>query len=153
MEKYPGNGMIYMNDNNDLEFIDTNVLVYAYDPTAEEKYQIARKLISQLWESKRGCLSIQILQEFFVISTSPHKKSIHSSEEVANVIRDLGTWKTFSPKTEDVLSAIAIKQKYQISFWDAMVIHSARSTGCRILWSEDLNEQNYFGVEVKNPFK
>jgi predicted nucleic acid-binding protein len=54
----------------------------------------------------------------------------------------------------DVLTAIQIHRRFGISFWDAMVVSSARRQGCRILWSEDLNDgQDYEGVVVRNPFR
>jgi len=71
----------------------------------------------------------------------------------AEIVRDLSFWKVHTPTVEDVLGAIDLQRHDQISFWDAMVIHSAICLNCTVLWSEDLsNDQVYERVQVKNPF-
>jgi predicted nucleic acid-binding protein len=75
-------------------------------------------------------------------------------EEAAEIIRDLSFWQVHTPTAEDVLGAVDIQRHYQVSFWDAMVIHSAKCLGCKVIWSEDLSDgQAYENVQVKNPFK
>ena len=51
------------------QFVDTNVLVYAHDVTAGDKHSRARALVEELWDTREGCLSVQVLQEFFVTTT------------------------------------------------------------------------------------
>lgn len=134
------------------QFLDTNILVYAHDPSAGEKHKIARSLLLELWNSKAGCLSIQVLQELFVTITRkvPAPIPVH---EAAQIVAELGSWRVHEPNVEDVLSAVRVQQRYQISFWDAMIIQSAGQLNCSILWSEDLNEgQTYQAVQVINPF-
>ena len=46
--------------------VDTNVLIYAHDRSAGSKHDQARLLLRGLWENRTGCLSIQVLQEFYV---------------------------------------------------------------------------------------
>ena len=104
-----------------------------------------------LWQNENGCLSVQVLQEFFVTVTKKIARPI-SSASAAQIINDLGLWEVHSPQTEDILTAIHLQSHYQISFWDAMIISSAQKLGCKILWSEDLNDgQDYGGVVVRNP--
>lgn len=137
---------------DNLSFLDTNILIYAFDTSTGEKYQRASKLLEELWVEENGCISIQVLQEFYVNVT---RKALQALEPVqaATIIRDLSNWKVHRPVTEDVLAAISIQQKYQISFWDAMIVRSAKESNCKILYSEDLsNRQNYGGVRVSNPF-
>ena len=142
-----------MSDNLAKEFIDTNILVYAHDRSAGEKHETAQDLIRGLWETGNGCLSVQVLQEFFVTVTRKVARPL-SLEEAAEIIRDLGFWHVHSPTAEDVLGAIDIQRNYQVSFWDAMVIHSAKCLSCQVIWSEDLSDgQAYENVQVKNPFK
>ena len=84
--------------------------------------------------------------------TAKVKKPL-GSEDAAEILGALSAWKTHAPEMRDVLRAIEIQRRYQISFWDAMIIASAAKLNCDILWSEDLNdEQVYDGVKVKNPF-
>jgi len=136
---------------DNLSFLDTNILIYAFDTSTGEKYQKASTLLEELWVEENGCISIQVLQEFYVNVTS---KALQALEPVqaATIIRDLSNWKVHRPVTEDVLAAISIQQKYQISFWDAMIVRSAKESNCKILYSEDLsNGQTYDGVKVTNP--
>lgn len=137
---------------DNLSFLDTNILIYAFDTSTGEKHQKASKLLEELWAEENGCISIQVLQEFYVNVTRKALQALEPAQAVT-IIRDLSNWKVHRPVTEDVLAAISIQQKYQISFWDAMIIRSAKESNCKILYSEDLsNGQNYSGVKVFNPF-
>jgi len=127
-------------------------LVYSYDRSAGEKRDIAKACIEALWRSKTGCLSVQILQEFYVTVTQKVRNPL-DSVEAGRIVRDLSHWKVHSPDAEDVLEAIETQQQYKISFWDAMIIWSAQQIGAELLWSEDLNDgQEYGPVRVINPF-
>ena len=134
------------------EFVDSNVLVYAFDPSAKDKHSAARRLLEGLWERETGCLSVQILQEFFVTVTRKVPRPL-SIDEAAARIRELAVWRVFAPTADDVLVAIALQKKARVSFWDAMVIHAATESGCDVLWTEDLNDgQMVRGVRIRNPF-
>jgi predicted nucleic acid-binding protein len=135
-----------------LQFVDSNILIYAYDVTAGVKHDQAKALIARLWESRHGCLSIQVLQEFYVTATRKVTRPL-TGDVAAEVVADLAAWRVHTPIVEDVNQAIAIQRRYAISFWDAMIIRSAAQLGCATLWSEDLNSgQVYEGVRVANPF-
>ena len=139
-----------MTANN--EFIDTNILVYAYNASLPEKQVKAQSLLTTLWSSNNGCLSIQVFQEFYTVVTRkiPHPLS---TEVAATIIRDYGTWDYHSPEFNDLLQAIEIQQKYKLSFWDSLIICSAVQLRCKLIWSEDLNHsQIYEGVTAINPF-
>jgi predicted nucleic acid-binding protein len=142
-----------MNDEPARQFVDSNILVYAYDLAQGEKHTQAKALLLSLWESGLGCASIQVLQEFYVNVTRKSKFPL-STEQAAQVIQDFSDWSIHRPGIKDVVSAIGLHQRYEISFWDAMILQSARHSGCGILWSEDLSDsQDYGGVKVLNPFK
>ena len=135
-----------------LQFVDNNILIYAHDVSAGQKHKRAQQLIRDLWQSGQGCLSIQVLQEFYVNVTQKVAKPL-SAEVAAQIIADLSVWEVHCPRVEDILNAVRLQQRYQISFWDAMILASAVQLGCQILWSEDLNPgQVYDQVEVKSPF-
>lgn len=141
-----------MSSNRDLFFIDTNILVYAHDLSAGEKHDRARELIQTLWDTGFGCLSIQVLQEFYVTVTRKVARPVRS-EDAARVIKDLATWNLHQPNANDVLGAIRLQQHHQVSFWDAMILWSASQLGCSKLYSEDLSsDQIYEGSLVVNPF-
>jgi|HubBroStandDraft_5_1064220.scaffolds.fasta_scaffold54293_4 predicted nucleic acid-binding protein len=134
-------------------FVDTNVLVYAHDGSAGSKHDQARDLVEQLWESREGSLSVQVLQEFFVTVTRKITRPL-SAEAAKEIIADFSRWYVHAPAADDVLAAISIHQQTGISFWDAMIIRSAAEIGCTLLYSEDLNAgQQYSGVRVANPFQ
>ena len=141
-----------MNAETSRHFIDTNILVYAHDKSAGEKHEKSKVLIMDLWSSKKGCLSIQVLQEFYVSIVKKVAAPV-PPEEAAAIIEHLGQWKVHSPSVIDVLHATRLQQRYEISFWDAMVVCSAVMMDCSILWSEDMSHgQRYEGVTVRNPF-
>jgi predicted nucleic acid-binding protein len=136
-----------------LVFVDTNILVYAYDRTAGPKHTAAVRLMEQLWENENGCLSIQVLQEFFVSTTKKIPLPLES-EVVRDIISDFSHWRVHTPEASDLLQAIDLHRNYLISFWDAMVLQSAVRFNCSHLLSEDLNAgQTYSSVKVINPFK
>jgi predicted nucleic acid-binding protein len=141
-----------MSEPRSLQFVDTNILIYAHDISAGQKHGRAKELMRDLWHSGDGCLSIQVLQEFYVNVTQKVTKPL-SAEAAAQIIADLSVWEVHCPKMEDVLDAIRLQKRYQISFWDAMILVSAIQLGCHMLWSEDLNPgQVYDQVEVQSPF-
>ena len=92
----------------------------------------------------------QVLHHWSGLGYYARARNLHKA---AQLIRDLGTWVVHSPDVEDVLAAISLQSRHQISFWDAMILTSARRLGCKIVWSEDLNHgQDYDGVTVQDPF-
>lgn len=135
------------------QFVDTNVLICAYNPSDGAKHQQALALIESLWRTGRGCVSNQVLQEFYVTITRKVRDRL--SEELAYIrVVELAAWHVYSPGRGDVLGAIQLHLRYGISYWDALILRSASRLGCDIVWSEDLNAgQKYGDVTVLNPFK
>jgi len=141
-----------MSADQSLVFVDTNVLVYAYDRAAGQKRERAHSLLDQLWTANSGCVSVQVLQEFYVTVTQKVQKPL-SSHAAADIIRDLTFWRLHAPVADDILGAIDLHRRHKISFWDAMIIWSASQLGCATIWSEDLaTNRTYDGVLVQNPF-
>ena len=135
-----------------VEFVDTNILVYAYDPTTPEKHEIASDLVRRLWESETGTLSVQVLQEFFWTVTKKVPKPIAPADAV-RLIEDLSAWNVVAPDAGDVIAAARLIIARRISFWDAMIVQTAVSAHADILWSEDFAPGTRFEtVTVRNPF-
>jgi predicted nucleic acid-binding protein len=133
-------------------FIDTNILVYAYDRSAGEKHRLAVELLRHLWEDETGCLSLQVLQEFHFTVTCKIANPL-DLQTARLIVSDLSHWRLHTPEVRDLLSAIDYQLNYQLSFWDALIVLSAARLGCQQLLSEDLNHgQSYSGVQVINPF-
>jgi len=137
---------------SDKKFVDTNVIVYAYDSSAGRKHQIARELLLELWDSGEGVISTQVLQEFFVTVT--HKIANPLSPIVAvDIISDFLTWEVIVNDGRDILKAVSIHQKERLSFWDSLIVAAAQKAVCFMLFSEDLNPgQEIDDLIIKNPF-
>jgi predicted nucleic acid-binding protein len=137
---------------SDKVFVDTNILVYAHDRSTGAKHIRARTLIDQLWESGKGALSTQVLQELCV---NFRKKSAPPLpiEEIRHLIEDYCAWEVVVNSAESVQGALEIEARYKISFWDSLVLHAAERCGATVLYSEDLTSgQQYGSVRVVNPF-
>ena len=133
------------------EFVDTNILIYAFDATAGEKRRVAVELITRLWLDRRGCISLQVLQEFYVAAT---RKLILAPEEAALQMSRFGRWRVHRPSLEDVLGAVDLHRSHSVSFWDGLILRSAQASQCSILWSEDMSSGRRWGnLEVRNPFQ
>jgi predicted nucleic acid-binding protein len=130
--------MNYMSETRVAQFVDTNVLIYAHDRSAGTKHLQARQLLQELWDTHQGCLSIQVMQEFYVNVTRKVARPL-APAMAARILTDLAVWHIHRPDVEDILNAIEVQERYQLSFWDSMVVVSAQQLGCQVLWSEDLN--------------
>lgn len=141
-----------MNGEGNRIFVDTNVLVYEHDRLAGAKRDQARVIMSSLWSTSLGCLSVQVLQEFYNAITRKVPKPVDSAF-AQSIVRKLATWSVHSPTSSDVIEAIEIERRYGVSFWDSMIVQSAIQMGCNEILSEDLGPgQEYYGVRVVNPF-
>jgi len=134
------------------EFVDANVLVYALDASAGPKREVARALLERLWASEAGVLSVQVLQEFFVTVTRKVERPL-SLDAAEERVRELTAWHVFVPTADDVIAAIGVQRRAQLSFWDALIVHAAAESGCAVCWTEDLQDgQMLRGVRMRNPF-
>lgn len=138
---------------SDKFFVDTNILVYAHDSTQGAKHERAQALVEALWESGDGILSTQVLQELCINLRRKSSRPL-SVEETRRVIGDYATWNTVVNTAESVLQALDFESRYQISFWDALIVQAAASCEATIIYSEDLGDgQTYGAVRVVNPLK
>lgn len=132
-------------------FIDTNILLYGYDLDAGSKRTIAVALLEEGWRYPgRNGISVQVLQEFYV----NFLRLGRTHEEACQVIEDLSQWPVIDNTQELLGYGLTLAKRFQISIWDAMVLSTAKASGVKELYSEDLNPgQDYDGVRVVNPFK
>lgn len=136
---------------SDKAFVDTNILVYAHDLLSGSKHERARALIDKLWVTGRGALSTQVLQELCVIL---RRKSVNKLkvDEIQSLVEDFKDWQVVVNTPDSIIGALSIEARYQISFWDALIIQAAEASGATILYSEDLSDgQTYGSVRVVNP--
>ncbi len=133
-------------------FVDTNVLIYAHDRDAGLKHERARELLIRLWNDGNGCLSTQVLQEFFVNVTKKIPQPL-PTPMAREVIGTYLPWVRVATDGEMVLRAAEIADVWQTSFWDGMIVAAAERAGALELLSEDLQHgQQLAGVTVVNPF-
>jgi predicted nucleic acid-binding protein len=133
------------------DFLDTNILVYAYDDAVPDKQRVARGLL-RLAVREGMIVSAQVLAEF--ASTLFHKMSPRASaEQVDLALHSFESIRVMATDADIVRRAVEARGKYGIHFYDGMIVAAAERAGCKRIWSEDLNPgQRYFGIVVENPF-
>ena len=137
-----------------VEFVDTNVLVYAHNRRDERRHPVARDLLTRLTEDGTGAVNIQVLQEWVNVVTRRVPVPL-TLDESARVIEDFDSagWRIIFPQVGDVIEALAMMPRWQLSWWDALIVIAAQVAGASVLWTEDLNHGQKFGsVTIQNPF-
>lgn len=131
-------------------FLDTDILVYAYDRDAGEKHLQAAEWIESFWkEQALPWVSVQVLQEFY---TNLVEKGIRP-EESSQVIANYFHWRVIENSKRLLRQALGVQRKWKIPLPDAMIVAAAQQAQVSTLWSDDLHPgQNFDGVVVRNPF-
>lgn len=136
---------------SDRAFADSNVLIYAVAVGGEEagKAAIARELI----ERTRPCLSTQVLGEFYNVVTSARRRDPLTHEEAVEWIAKWLRLEVRPVTTAHVGLALDLRKRFQVGYYDALILAAARLADCPTVYSEDLNNgQDYGGVTAVNPF-
>jgi predicted nucleic acid-binding protein len=135
---------------NARSFFDTNVLIYADDKATPAKQRRAIDLVAEHRRSGTGVVSMPVLQEYFVTVT----RKLHVDARVARrKVELLAEFDVAAPEIADILGAIDLHRLHGFSFWDALVLRSAKQAGCRVVLSEDMQEMREIdGVRIVNPF-
>ena len=133
------------------DFLDTNILVYAYDVSHFAKQQKAQDLVRRALAGEMW-ISTQVLAEF--AATLLHKLVPAASvADIGTLLDALGPIRLITPDAEVVRRSVEAHAAYGLHFYDAMIVAAAERAGCARIWSEDMNSgQTYFGVTVTNPF-
>jgi predicted nucleic acid-binding protein len=141
-----------MSGDSGLGFVDTNVLVYAFDKSGSAKQRAAQRLMNELMEQDRLRVSTQVLQELYVTLTRKARVCC-SSEEALAVLEDLSAWPLMVVDYGAIRAAVRLADQAKLSFWDALVVVAAARSGAATLYTEDLNDgQEILGVRISNPF-
>jgi len=131
-------------------FVDSNVLLYALDDADLHKQQAARNWLAELWKSRRGRVSFQVLNEFYVNAIRLNPAAVDAARAE---VQDLLTWNPVVVDGVAIQHAWKLQDGYRISYWDALIVAAAKIATCRFMITEDLqNGQELDGVEVVNPF-
>jgi predicted nucleic acid-binding protein len=136
---------------SDKHFVDTNILMYAHDSAAGAKHELAKELVEELWRTRSGVVSTQVLQELCVNLRRKAGRPLNA-KATREIVADYLSWQVVMNSGESILEAIDLEERYDISFWDALVIHAAQASGAQVLYSEDFSDGQVYGsVRVVNP--
>jgi predicted nucleic acid-binding protein len=134
-----------------VRFVDTNVLLYAISRDAAEQEKAARA--NGILKDRRLALSVQVLQEFYVQATRASRRDALTHDQAARLVESFLRFPVVDISTEIVRAALATRERYDLSYWDAAILEAARAMNCDVVLSEDLSDgQDYGGVRVENPF-
>ena len=133
-------------------FVDMNILVYARDESESEKQPQARQWLEFLWKTHQGRISTQVLQEYYQVVTRRLRPGLQ--RDIAREdIRDLMSWRPIAVDRQVMEQAWAAEDRFQLSWWDALIVGAARQLGCRYLLTEDLQDgQDLDGLSIVDPF-
>lgn len=134
------------------QFLDTNVLVYAYDTDSPGKQDVARALLREALQSGNAAVSVQVLGEFFVTVTQriPDPLTVGEGQEAVAALRGMPVVDVDGAMVD---RAIETLRQYQISYWDALILAAAERAESEVVLSEDLSTgQMFHSVRVDNPF-
>ena len=134
-----------------MTFIDTNVVVYASDPSDARKNALAVEILADAFDNDQYVISSQVLNEFVNTALNKLKKS---NEEVIGHLRQLKTMRVVPVSAEWLERAIEIRSRYGLQFYDSLLLAAAEALGCDEFLTEDLNDgQMYGSVKAVNPFR
>ena len=135
---------------NAAKFLDTNILLYAYDLDAPAKRAVALRLVEQGWTAPGDtAISVQVLQGMHV---NLGQRGV-SQTEATRIVRDFADWPVVDNTLELLQVALDEQARWKISLWDSLILAAARASGASELITEDLNHgQDYGGIRALNPF-
>jgi predicted nucleic acid-binding protein len=138
----------------DKVFLDTNVFIYSIDssPPLKEKADIARQIVKEHISDGTGVISIQVLQEFYQVSTQKIQVPL-SMEEAVEYMHYMAVLETVHPDFNMIVAAVYLHKRIKLSFWDGLIVQAAAAADCSLLLTEDLQDGFRVGeLAVKNPF-
>jgi len=134
-------------------FLDTNILIYAYDKQAEARHAVALDIVRSYWEHRGALISTQVLQEFYVNVTQKIPQPL-TTTTARRLIEQYRVWPVVINTLESIIRASEIQERYEISFWDALIIAAAETGRAHTILSEDLSHNQYIeGIRLRNPFR
>jgi len=138
-----------MQGNQNKVFIDSNVLIYSYSNSEQEKQQVARKIIKENYT----VISTQVLQE---ISNTLWRKYMVDYSFIKETLQECiySNNEVYTNQQHTILQACDIAKRYKFSFYDSLIISAALESHCNILYSEDLQHNQIIDdiLTIKNPF-
>ncbi len=135
-----------------MRFVDTNVLLYAISRDQVERHKAVRA--NEILDAGDVGLSVQVLQEFYVQATRASRPDAITHDQAAGLIESWRRFPVLAMTVEVMRAALATRQRFGISYWDASILEAGRALGCAVVLSEDLDDAtDYDGIRVEDPFK
>src|SRR5271170_3872762 len=125
---------------SDKYFLDTNILVYSFDPVEPRKALIAEKLITQGVTSGSGVISYQVVQEFVNVSLGKFKATMTATELERYFFKILLPMMRVPSSTELFLEALRLRATHQLAWYDCLVVAAAIQGDCKRLYTEDFQD-------------
>lgn len=136
---------------SDSAFVDTNVVVYAFDDDEPARQQRAREVLSAPADVML-VLSTQVLAEFYMTVTRKLARPLDAAT-ASQAVAELAELPVVSTDADLVLAAVDLAQQHRLSLWDALIVQAASAAGCATLLTEDLAAGAVLaGVRIENPF-
>ncbi len=141
-----------MSSTAPLWFVDTNVLLYAFDDREPAKRDAARVWLQHCWKGRCGRVSNQVLHEFYWNARKKFSSALSAGDARAEV-RRYQLWQPWQTDHATVESAWAVESRWGLSYWDALMVAAAQQQGCTHLLTEDLQHgQQVDTLRIVNPF-
>ena len=132
-------------------FIDTNIVTYAHITNDKNKHSIALTFLKDTLKGTRVWISTQILSEFY----SALNKNNFDHDKIVEFINAMTQQMNVCPVTLDIVEkALSIKSKYQLSYWDSLMLSAALECECEVVYTEDLQHKQVIDgkLTIINPF-
>lgn len=134
-------------------FLDTNVLVYAFDATAPAKARKAARLVRDAVDTGKGIVSYQVVQEFFNVAFRRFAHPMSAAEAEQYLITVFRPLLAIHSSPALYVEALRIAGKHRFAWYDSIIVASALEGGCETLYSEDFQHgREIEGLRIENPF-
>ena len=134
--------------------LDTNILVYLYDPLDSAKQEQAIAIVDRLIRTSIAVLSPQIMGKFFIATTRARRPLLSPSEAIDRIRNYLASCQVVDITQMITLEAVRGMETHSFGFWDAQIWATARLNQIAEVYSEDFNPgATIEGVRFTNPLK
>jgi predicted nucleic acid-binding protein len=134
-------------------FLDTNILVYAFDPKAKSKREYAQLIITRALATHDAVISFQVVQEFLSLALRKFPRPMTQPEAQAYLSQVLVPLCEVFPGASLYSSALSIADETGWTFYDSLIVGAALAAGCSVLLTEDLQHgRTIRGIEIRNPY-
>ena len=135
-------------------FLDTNIFIYTFDSSSPQKQSRARDLVSIALDGAQGVISFQVVQEFLNVAARKFKVPLSFSDRRNYLQSVLAPLCEVLPSLELYQDALDVQERWQLSYYDSLIVTAALSAGCERLLSEDFQHgQKIRDLTIEDPFR